>query len=255
VKLARLTADSDHAEMVTRITADDEEDMYIRLEGAAYLAAVCDAEAARLFAPFLQHADPQVQLEAVIALGETNTHESVELISGILDDTTRAYFLRSAAAWALSRTGFTTATDRLIKAFTDVDQSIREEALQGVVTLGEVAVPLLLVGLQEAQSDLASGCAEALRQQKELPDPVLDAIGANLRSNAPSLWTVWLAGHIGRARVARAVAGLDQTAPQLQYAITLLWSFAESWIARRWELNPGPILPAVGEADDVDDTD
>jgi HEAT repeat protein len=255
VKLARLVADAGHAEMIGRITADEEEDVYIRLEGASYLAAVCEAEASGLFMPFLERQDPQVQLEAVIALGETDTPESVDLISEILDDEVRAYFLRSAAAWALSRTGNETATARLIRAFTDVDQSIREEALQGVVTLGGTAVPLLLVGLPEANSDLAAGCAEALRQQDGLSEDALNTIATNLRSGAPSPWAVWLTGHLARARVAGAVAGLEETAPQLHYAITLLWSFVESWIARRWELNPGPTLSAAGEADDVDDTE
>ena len=254
VKLARIVADASHEEVIARIAADDEEDVYIRLEAASYLASVCNAEAAGLFTPFLAHADPQIRLEAVIALGETDTPESVDLISEILDDGGREYFLRSAAAWALSRTGTETATARLIRAFTDVDQSIREEALQGVVTLGGTAVPLLQVGLREANADVAAGCAEALRQQPELPDHTLDALAASLRSSEPSLWAVWLVGHLARTRVAGAVAGLEDTAPQLHYAITLLWSFAESWIARRWELNPGPVLPAAGEADDVDVT-
>jgi hypothetical protein len=253
-KLARLVADASYEEVITRIAADGEEDVYIRLEAASYLASVRGVEAARLFAPFLAHPDPQMRLEAVIALGETDTPESVDLISEILDDAGREYFIRSAAAWALSRTGTETAIARLIRAFTDVDQSIREEALQGVVTLGGSAVPLLQDGLREASSDVAAGCAEALRQQFDLPDHTLNVLAADLRSGEPSLWAVWLVGHLARTRVAGAVAGLEDTAPQLHYAITLLWSFAESWIARRWELNPGPALPAAGEADDVDVT-
>lgn len=254
VKLARLREDPSHAEAVRAITGDEEEDVYIRLEGASYLVSVCGAAAADLFTPFLERADPQIQLETVIALGEADTPEAVDLISNILDDETRPYFLRSAAAWALSRTGEETALNHLIKAFGDVDQAIREEALQGVVSLGGTAVPMLLVGLREVDSDLAAGCAEALRQQDSLPDQVIEALEANLRSDTPAPWAVWLVGHLARTRVAGAVAGLEASAPQLHYAITLLWSFVESWIARRWELNPGPILPRAGEAHDVDDT-
>lgn len=195
-----------------------------------------------------------MQLETVIALGETDTPEAVDLISDILNDEARPYFLRSAAAWALSRTGDETALGRLIKAFGDVDQNIREEALQGVVSLGGAAVPMLVVGLREVDSALAAGCAEALRQQESLPDHVIDALAANVRSDTPAPWAVWLLGHLARTRVAGAVAGLETSAPQLHYAITLLWSFVESWIARRWEFNPGPALPPSGEAHDVDDT-
>ena len=57
--------------------------------------------------------------------------------------------------------------------------------------------------------------------------------------------TVWLAGHLPRERLAGAVAGLQRTAPELHYAITLLWSFVESWVGRRWELRPGVDLPAA----------
>ncbi len=254
VKLARLVSDAGHEAIVTAIAADGEEDVYIRLEGASYLAAVCGAPAGPLFEPFLQSADQQIQLEAVIALGETDTDEAVELLSEILDDESKAYFLRSAAAWALSRTPAEAATERLIRAFTDVDPNIREEALQGVVMLGGTAVPLLQNGLRAADSDLAAGCAEALRQQQPLPDETMAALADHLRSDNPSMWAVWLAGNLARARVAGSVAGLEETAPQLHYAMTLLWSFAESWIARRWELNPGPVMPAIGEADDVDDS-
>lgn len=255
VKLARLRDDSGHERAVRAITVDDEEDVYIRLEGASYLASVCGAAAADLFASFLERPDAQVQLETVISLGETDTPEAVDLISEILDDEARPYFLRSAAAWALSRTGHETALGRLIKAFGDVDQNIREEALQGVLSLGGSAVPMLVVGLREVDSELAAGCAEALRQQESLPDHVIEALSANVRSDAPAPWVVWLLGHLARTRVAGAVAGLETSAPQLHYAITLLWSFVESWIARRWELTPGPMIPSASGAHAVDDTD
>lgn len=255
VKLARLRDDADHQTAVRAIAADEEEDVYIRLEGASYLAAVCGAGAADLFRPFLERADQQTQLETVIALGETNTPEAVYLIAEILDDAKAPYFLRSAAAWALSKISDNRATERLVAAFGDVEPSIREEALQGVVSLGGGALPILLQGLQAANSDLAAGCAEALRQQADLPDFALNALLANVRSEAPSPWAVWLLGYLRRARVAGAVAGLEATAPRLHYAITLLWAFAESWISRRWELTPGTVAPAAGEAADVNGAD
>jgi HEAT repeat protein len=196
VKLARLREDADHEEAVLAITADSEEDVYIRLEGASYLASVCGSGAADLFTPFLERADQQVQLETVIAVGETDTPEAVDLISTILDDQERPYFLRSAAAWALSRSNDETAIDRLVTAFGDVDQTIREEALQGVVSLGGAALRMLVVGLQAVDSDLAGGCAEALRQQDSLPDHVVNALATNVRSDAPSRFGclgIWLA--------------------------------------------------------------
>ena len=30
------------------------------------------------------------------------------------------------------------------------------------------------------------------------------------------------------------------SAPNLQYAMSVLWAFVESWVAKRWGLDPGP---------------
>ena len=57
-------------------------------------------------------------------------------------------FARSAAAWCLSRIGGPEACQRLVSAFGDVDRNLREETLEGVVTLDSDAVPILLSGLQ-----------------------------------------------------------------------------------------------------------
>jgi hypothetical protein len=55
-----------------------------------------------------------------------------------------------------------------------------------------------------------------------------------------------LYGHLPRDQVAEAIADLQQTAPALHYAVSLLWSFVESWIARRWELHPDGVPSKVG---------
>jgi hypothetical protein len=52
-----------------------------------------------------------------------------------------------------------------------------------------------------------------------------------------------LLGNLPRDQVAGAIAELQDSAPHLRYAISLLWSFVESWIARLWEANPGPAFP------------
>jgi len=238
IKLARLRKDASFEPTVAQLHADPEEDVYIRLEGASYLAATCGKPARPLFDPFTSDIDEQNQLEAVIAIGEAGTDEASELLCEILDTQARPYFLRSAAAWSLSRCGGRAAQGRLVRAFADVDFSIREEALEGLVTIGGPAVPLLLNGLQHSDSAVAAGCAEALRQHRCLSDDSLLELAAQLNGPDPPDWAVWLLGHLSRDHVSTAIAGLQDSAPGLHYAISLLWSFAESWIARRWELNP-----------------
>ena len=250
VKLARLRLDAS-LEAVANLEADQEEDVYIRLEAAAYLVAVRKVAAKDLFAPYLMNPDQQIQLEAVIALGEAGTADCVGMLSAILDDPSQLFFARSAAAWCLSRIGGQEACGRLVRAFADVDPNIREEALEGIVTVNSDTVPVLLAGLQEVDPAIAAGCAEALRQHGALSNDAVREISAQLVGADPSLWAVWLAGNLPRDRLAVAVAGLQETAPQLHYAITLLWSFIESWVARRWELQPGADFPAADDANET----
>ena len=246
VKLARLRRDDSLGTPIAGLERDQEEDVYIRLEAAAYLVAVRDVGAEGLFAPYLARPDQQVQLEAVIALGEAGTGDCVRLLCTILDDADRPYFARSAAAWCLSRIGGTEACRRLVRAFGDVDRNLRAEALEGIVSVNSDAVPILLAGLREVDPAIAAGSAEALRQHGTLSADSIREISAQLAGVNPSVWAVWLAGNLPRERLAGAVADLQRTAPELHYAITLLWSFVESWVARHWELRPGAELPAPG---------
>lgn len=243
IKLARLRKETEFVPPIRDLASDKEEDIYIRLEGASYLAAVPSASELELFGGFLSSSDPQVQLETVITLGETQTPGAVELLCRILDDASPPYFLRSAAAWCLSQASGDQATNRLVRAFSDVDATIREEALHGLVSIGGPAWPVLLAGLNEMDHSIAAGCAETLRQQYPLDENVVADLMKALESGQPSPWTVWLAGQLPRERVATSIASLQNTAPQLHYAISLLWSFIESWIARRWELRPTAIFP------------
>ena len=246
-KLARLRRDGSVGAMIADLESDQEEDVYIRLEAAAYLVAIRGSKAEDLFAPYLASPDQQIQLESVITLGEAGTDECVRMLSRILDDSEYPYFLRSAAAWCLSRIGGSEACQRLVQAFGDVDRNLREEALEGIVTLGPDSVPALLSGLQELDPAIAAGCAEALRQRETLSTANIRTISEQLACKEPPVWTVWLAGHLPRERLASVVADLQQTAPELHYAITLLWCFVESWIAQHWELQPDASLPIQGD--------
>ena len=251
VKLARLRNERSHRKLIRDLARDDEEDIYIRLEAISYLASVVGESARELFAPYIHSSDNQTQLEAIIALGETATDEAIQILSEILGNAQNPYFIRSAAAWCLSRMAREEAAARLKDAFSDVDVKIREEALEGIVAIGGPAIPILLAGLEEADDRIVAGCAEALRQQQPLQDSAISRLANQLRKEHPSEWVAWLFGHLSRDQVAAAIADLQERSPELHYAISVLWSFVDSWIARRWELSPGTTFPLAEEAENV----
>jgi len=248
VKLARLRRDAGVRDPIAALGSDQDEDVYIRLEAASYLAAVCDGSASSLFETYLDSTDQQTQLEAVIAIGEAATPEAVGVLAGILDTADTPYFLRSAAAWSLARVRNPDSLSRLVRAFADIDRNIREEALQGIVAVGGPAIPILLSGLRGTDPEIAAGCAESLRQVPELPVEIISEIISDLKSDSASPWTTWLVGQLPRECIASAIADLQHAAPHLHYAVSLLWSFIESWIARRWELHPVPTTEGVPHA-------
>lgn len=59
----------------------------------------------------------------------------------------------------------------------------------------------------------------------------------------PDKLVVWLVGHLPREQVNTAISELQQTRPELHYAVTLIWSFLDSWIAKHWELAPTARFP------------
>jgi len=238
IKLARLRREPQYQSTAEELVGDDEEDVYVRLEAASYLTAVCGRPAQPLFDPYLTNPEEQTRLEAVIALAEAGTSQAVEILSSLLDAEHQPHFLRSAAAWGLGRIGGEVAISRLMRAFSDVNYKIREEALELLATLGVSATPILLNGIRETDSAIAAGAAEALRQQESLPQSAITRLVEELRSETPSQWAVWLFGHLPRDQVAITIADLQQTSPPLHYAISLLWSFMESWIAGHWEAYP-----------------
>jgi hypothetical protein len=243
IKLARLRREGEFCPAVAGLVRDAEEDIYVRLEGVAYEASVCRQPLEELIGPHLENPDPQVRLEVVITLSEAQTPTAVEILGRILDNPDLPYFLRSAAAWGLGRIGGDAAPARLIGAFSDVTTDIRQEALDAIVQIGGSAVPILVSRLRgQANDAIAAGCAEALRQRGAQADVPVDEI-MHLLTEDPSHWTTWLVGMLPRERVAASVAPLQESHPELHYAINVLWSFIESWVARRWELRSGAEFP------------
>lgn len=249
IKLARLRREKEYEPVISKIGNHEDEDIYVRLEAAAYLASVCGVSAATLFSPFLESPDPQVRLEAVVALAAAATPDAVALLGGILGDANAKYFLRSAAAWALGQIGGDAATSRLIEAFADAEWDIREEALEAVGGLSSGPHEQLTRALLGNDPHKAAGAAEAIRrfallpERQVIPESELGRLMADLKKGESREWIVWLLASLpqGVPYVDTAVAELQTVNPSAHFAMSVLWAFLRSWIAPYWELHPYPL--------------
>jgi len=239
VKISRICGIKENAQAIEEMAQDSEEDLYVRLESLAYLASVGGIGVGELFDEYLQSSDPQIRLEAVITVGEVGTSEAIEMLGRILHGRGIEYFLRSAAAWSLGKIGTGEAQEQLKQAFADVSYDIREEALDALVAVGESALPVLLPGVQETNDNVAAGCAEVIRQISCGRVSAFGQLTERLRQPDVPKWLVWLVGHMSAEEASEFAGQADSLNPEVSYAISLLWSFTRSWIARRWEIQRG----------------
>jgi len=248
VKLSRMHNLTEHASLIAEMAQDPHEDLYVRLEGLAFLATIGKESIEHLFDEYLNSQDDQIRLESVITIGEIATSEAIRILGGVLHDNDMPYFLRSASAWALGNIGSTEAQKQLKKAFADVSWDIREEALEAITSLEQAALPVLLPGLQEHNDNIAAGCAEAIRQLSSPPSNLLKDLSGQLQGQSPPKWVVWLLGHLSSKEAVETLDKMKGITPETRYAVSLLWSFTHSWIARRWELQAS-VLPCDIEGD------
>ena len=234
-KLARLRRHIGLMETVRELADDPEEDPYVQMEARTYLCDVAgDSANDRFRASLLEHTDDQMRLEAAVALAETRTSSAFDLLHLVLQDTGQPLFLRSACAWALGCHGTEQAAQCLVSAFADVAPEIREEAMRALSDLGTVAVQPLVRGL-DLSPEVAAGSAEVLRRLRDVPIGEIAALAE--RSN--EAWPTWTLAHLPRESVAPHIAALQARRPDIHFALTVLWTFLESWIAENW--TPGAI--------------
>ena len=229
-KLARHGRYAGLASEVRDLATDPEEDPYVHMEARAFLCDVVGESADDHFSTtLLTHADDQMRLEAVVALAETRTSSAFELLLLVLQDISQPLFLRSACAWALGCHATPQAAECLVTAFADVAAEIRGEALAALAELGTIGIGPLVKGLT-ASPDIAAGSAETLRRIRDIP---VEAI-AKLAETSDGVWPAWTLAHLPKQAVAPYIASLQVKRPEVHFAVTLLWTFLESWISENW---------------------
>lgn len=229
-KLARIRHYAALAQDIRDLSRDPEEDPYVQMEARAYLCdTVGDSADDQFRAMLLSHADDQMRLEAAVTLAETRSPSAYDLLLSVLEDNGQPLFLRSACAWALGCHGTEQAAESLVRAFADVAPEIREEALSALVELGSAGVPPLVRGLAQS-SDIAAGSAEVLRRLRTVPVSEIAA----LAEVSQLTWPTWTLAHLPKDSIAPHIAALQTKRPEVHFALTVLWTFLESWIAENW---------------------
>ena len=233
-KLARLTRIEPVADLIRDLARDAEEDTYVRMEARSYLCSVLGESADSWFRKTLfEHPENQMRLESAVALAETQTPSAFELLRLLLEDRQQPTFLRSACAWAIGCHGTDEAAECLVRAFADVGPGIRGEALAALENLGASHFDALLAGLGDDSNDIAAGSAEAIRRIQAVPGPRLREI-VEIAERGGSTWPAWTLAHLRRDEVRPYIAALQNRRPDIHYALSVLWTFLESWVSEDW---------------------
>jgi hypothetical protein len=136
-----------------------------------------------------------------------------------------------------TRHGTEDAARVLVEAFGDVELRIREEALIALTQIGASSVKPLVWGLGHDTADVAAGSAEVLRRIGDVP---VDEI-VRLAVEAPGrAWPAWTLAHLPRSDVAPRIAAIQQRRPDVHFAVSVLWTFLDSWVAEHWARSPLP---------------
>lgn len=230
-KLARFANDEALTDQIRELAVDAEEDAYVRMEARSFLCEVAGESADDQFRQALLYdTDDQMRLEAVVTLAETRTPSSFDLLRHVLEDATQPLFLRSACAWGIGCHGTKQAAEVLVRAFADVSPEIREEALVALHELGSIGFDPLLAALEASSIDVAAGAAETLRRIQRAPARDIATIAAR----SDSTWPTWTLAHLPKDAVAPHIAAMQRRRPDVHYAVSVIWTFLESWIAQDW---------------------
>lgn len=237
VKLARVRRETTLRAKIATIAKNSDEDIYVRLEAKAYLAAVHSLLIADLFDADLAASDKPDQLEAIIAIGEVGTEDAAKVLAAILDDQSKDYFLRSAAAYCIGRIDSPTARTALIRAFTAQSHRVREDALTALADVGLRGLSDLLAGVNQSDAEVQAGCAEVLRWLSLRSDSatvkarLVPPLANILAKPDRSLLSVWLGGQMPEPLMRAALTEVLGRDARLAYSLAVSWAFARSWIA------------------------
>jgi HEAT repeat protein len=219
-KALRFRGFQDSRETLGNRLADTAEDIYVRLEAAAALAAHGFQEGWAFLTGSVSSEFAQVQLETIIVLSEIPDIKSQELLIGALADSSRHEEIRAGAAWALGEFHTDAAGRALTETFGQSSLDVKVEAARALLRIAPDQTPLLLNLIRNSPEGRRDGLAWVLARQGEF-DPaeiVHRPTDDNLRR-----WAGYILGY-GRERFLDAsVEAVCHTDPEVYFSASVLW--------------------------------
>jgi len=212
---------------LSKKVADSEEHIYVRLESAASLARGDDSRGFDFINECISSNYLENQLEAVIVLGEIATKVSSQILISVLLDTAQHTEIRAGAAWALGEIRDEVAITALIKSFNEVSEEIRIEAARALAKIAENSTSNILNKFPKSAEEERQGIAWALSKGGKFS--VREILGALVDDNARR-WIAYMIGMQDKEKHLNEIEMLKEKAPEVYFAVTVLWQLLSSWV-------------------------
>jgi hypothetical protein len=207
-----------------------EEDIYVKLEAAAALAAHNHSAGWTFMESKLRSAVLDVpletQLETLIVVSEIPKPRSESLLIEVLRDSRRDEELRAGAAWALGQFATASAATALVETFSSTAMDVKTEAARALLRITEPQLAHVVNLLKTCPPDQRDGLSWVLARSGGFdPNAALIRADDNLRK-----WVSYIVGH-GKDRLANAdVDAICKSDPEVYFAASVLWQILHSWV-------------------------
>jgi HEAT repeat protein len=207
---------------------DAAEDLYVKLEAAAALAAHDHIEGWTFLTEALSNEYPTVQLETVIVLSEISQGRSEGLLKRVLFDSERHVEVRAGAAWALGEFATGSSSEALVNTFNLAENEIKVEAARALLKIAPAQIDTLVATIKTIQPGKRDGIAWALARVGGF-DPVEMLMLNEVQDDNLRRWLAYVAGYGKDLFSAEHIENLSSLDPQVYFAASVLWQILGSW--------------------------
>lgn len=216
------------ADALAKTVRSESEHIYVCLEAASSLLKTGHTEYLSFFKGLLSDQYLENRLECVIVLGEIDSDKSCDLLIGTLLDSSQHPEIRAGAAWSLGELKNKKATEALVKVFSEVESSVREEAARALMKFGDLYSKDIISLIPKSTEEERAGIAWALSKsgQFEIKDLI-----PSMTDDEARKWIAWIIGTQDEAKCISQIEQLKHTDKEIYFAVTVLWKILSSWIA------------------------